>query len=130
MSKFFAAEESSSDDDDEEKSSGSGSDDDSEEDSEEESEEEEKKPEVKAADARPKGMAAFMKDADDDSDSDDDSKRVVRSHKDRKWEQMTDAITELKGHLKVRSPSLASPRAASAASPPCSFGIARATRAR
>ena len=97
MSKFFSQDSDASSDDDEDKSS-------SEEESseEEESEEEEKKVEKKevTADAKPKGMAAFMKDADDDDSSDDDSKRVVRSQRDRKWEQMTEAIAELKVHLK------------------------------
>ena len=103
MSKFFKAESESEDDDDdkdssEESSSEEDSEEGSEEDSEEEEEEEEKKPEP-AAGAKPKGMAAFLKGDDSDSDS-DEGKRVVRSHRDKKWEQMTDAVKDLKGLLK------------------------------
>merc|ERR1719424_28905 len=42
---------------------------------------------------------AFMK-GDADSDDDDDGKRVVRSHKDKRWEQMTETITKMKNSMK------------------------------
>ena len=38
---------------------------------------------------------------DDDADSDEDSKRVVRSHKDKKWDQMTTEISNMKNHIKI-----------------------------
>ena len=47
-----------------------------------------------------KGASAFMK-GDDDADSDDDSKRVVRSHKDKKWDQMMAEISNMKNHIKI-----------------------------
>ena len=47
-----------------------------------------------------KGASAFMK-GDDDADSDEDSKRVVRSHKDKKWDQMTTEISNMKNHIKI-----------------------------
>ena len=37
---------------------------------------------------------------DADSDDDDDGKRVVRSHKDKRWEQMTETITKMKNSMK------------------------------
>ena len=51
--------------------------------------------------AKPKGAMAFMKgDASEDSDS-DDGKRVVRSHRDKKWDLMQDAANELKSQVKA-----------------------------
>ena len=41
-----------------------------------------------------------MKGGDSDSDSDDDKKRVVRSHRDKKWDQMIEAVNELNGHVR------------------------------
>jgi len=94
MSKFFGGEESS-----EEESSSSDEESDSEEQSSEE--EEEKKPEP-AQTAQPKGMAAFMKtDGGSDDSDDEDKKRVVRSHRDKKWDQMTEAVTELKSQIRA-----------------------------
>jgi len=50
-------------------------------------------------------QSAFMKgaggDAADDSDSDDDKKRVVRSHRDKKWDQMTEVVVSMKNHIKI-----------------------------
>ena len=97
MSKFFAAsdeEESEKETDDE------GSDDGSESESDEE-DAEHNKVDVKTADTKPKGMAAFMKDADDDDSDEEDKVRVVRSQRDKKWEQLNDAVTELKGLVKA-----------------------------
>jgi hypothetical protein len=37
---------------------------------------------------------------DADSDDDDDGKRVVRSHKDKRWDQMTETITKMKNSMK------------------------------
>ena len=37
---------------------------------------------------------------DADSDSEDDGKRVVRSHKDKRWDQMTETITKMKNGMK------------------------------
>lgn len=45
-------------------------------------------------------VSAFMK-GGDDSDSDEDSKRVVRSHRDKKWDQMTEAVASMKNHIKI-----------------------------
>jgi len=91
MSRFFA-------------SGNSDSDESSSEDEEEKSSEEEEAEEVApAAAAKPtlgKGAAAFMK-GDDDSDSDDDKKRVVKSNRDKKWEQMQDMVNDLKNHVKI-----------------------------
>lgn len=43
---------------------------------------------------------AFMK-GDADSDSDDEGKRVVRSHKDKKWDQMTSCVDKMKNDMKI-----------------------------
>jgi translation initiation factor 3 subunit C len=45
-------------------------------------------------------VGAFMK-GGDDSDSDEDKKRVVRSHRDKKWDQMTEAVASMKNHIKI-----------------------------
>ena len=37
---------------------------------------------------------------DADSDDDDDGKRVVRSHKDKRWDQMTETIAKMKNSMK------------------------------
>lgn len=37
---------------------------------------------------------------DADSDDDDDGKRVVRSHKDKRWDQMTETINKMKNSIK------------------------------
>lgn len=96
MSKFFA-QDSSSDEEESKESDDSSSEEEGSSEVESEAESEEQKPEPKA-DAKPKGMAAFLK-GDDSSSDEDDGKRVVRSHRDKKWEQITDAVTELRGHL-------------------------------
>jgi translation initiation factor 3 subunit C len=56
--------------------------------------------EVPKANAPPRGASAFLKGGDSDSDDDDDKKRVVRSHREKKWEQMQEAVNELKGYIK------------------------------
>ena len=38
---------------------------------------------------------------DADSDDDDDGKRVVRSHKDKRWDQMQEAVASMKNHIKI-----------------------------
>ena len=35
------------------------------------------------------------------SDSDDDKKRVVKSHRDKKWDQMKEMIEDMKNHIKI-----------------------------
>ena len=37
----------------------------------------------------------------DDSDSDGDKKRVVRSHRDKRWDQMQEAVASMKNHIKI-----------------------------
>lgn len=71
------------------------------EESEEDSEDSEEKKPVEAPKVQPKGAAAFMKGGDSDDSDDDDRKRVVRSHRDKKWDQMVEAVNELKGHVKA-----------------------------
>jgi len=44
--------------------------------------------------------SAFMK-GGDDSDSDGDKKRVVRSHRDKRWDQMQEAVASMKNHIKI-----------------------------
>ena len=94
MSKFFGGAVSASD---------SSS---SEEEEEEESivsEEEEKGVQVFVPTSSVKkiGASAFLK-VDDSDDSDDDKKRVVRSHRDKKWDQMKDALSMLKNSIEVK----------------------------
>lgn len=94
MSRFFSAAGGAAASSDE----SSSSEDDSENDSETEQEVEEA---PKPAASGPKPAAnAFMKTGDADSDSDDDGKRVVRSHKDKRWDQMTETITKMKNSMK------------------------------
>ena len=89
MSKFFGGDSSS-----EEESS-------SEDEEEVVQEEVEEKPAVVAAKPGGKtGAAAFMK-GDDSDDSDNEGKRVVKSHRDKKWDAMTDTVNQLKNDMKI-----------------------------
>ena len=69
------------------------------------SEREEEKEEAPAPEDKPAVSAktnAFMKGPGDaDSDSDDEGKRVVRSHKDKKWDQMTTCVDKMKNDMKI-----------------------------
>ena len=89
MSRFFSQTGGDSD------SSSSSEDEDS-----EKSEEEEEQAPAPAAKPVAAKTNAFMK-GDADSDSDDEGKRVVRSHKDKKWDQMTSCVEKMKNDMKI-----------------------------